>query len=195
MIQDGGAGSCILKAEMCMKVREIMTRQVIAVAPDASILHAGELMLRHDISGLPVVDTAGNLLGIVTERDFLRPPGIRGDDKRPRWLEVLTGKSAAPETPERCCERKVSEVMTPNPVTVGENASLEEVVRLMEERDIKRVPVVRDSRLVGIVSRADLMRALVASLRNGSTASKRDEALRARLTELERQSWLHRTRT
>jgi CBS domain-containing protein len=177
-----------------MKVCETMTRQVVSVPPDASILQAGELMLQHHISGLPVVDPDGHVVGIVTERDFLRPAGNSCEREPPRWFELLTGQSKAPDLPERCRERKVAEVMTRDPATVAEDTPLEEVVRLLEARDIKRLPVVRDGRLVGVISRADMLRALVKSLRAGADLSKRDEAVRARLTELERQSWLHRTR-
>jgi CBS domain-containing protein len=173
-----------------MRVREAMTRQVVCVAPEASILQAGELMLRHGISGLPVVDMYGHVVGIVTERDFLRHPGSRNGNERPRWFEMLTGRSK-PERPEHYRDRKIAEIMTRDPVTVSEDSALEEVVRLMESRDINQVPVVRDERLVGIVTSADMLRALMRTLKTGS---KRDENLRQRLTELERQSWLHRTR-
>ena len=175
-----------------MKVRDVMTSPVVSVSPDTSILDAGELMLRYDISGLPVVDTGGHLVGIVTERDFLRPAGSSTDYKRPRWFQVLTGQ--APKTFAVPCERKIAEVMTTNPITVTEDTPLEETVRLMDERCIHRLLVTRGAKLVGIVSRADLLRALVQSLRKTSTVSRRDEDLRARMTELERQSWLHRTR-
>jgi CBS domain-containing protein len=174
-----------------MKVREAMSRRVVSVSPDASILQAGELMLQHHISGLPVVDAEGHVVGIVTERDFLRPAGIVEGTPRPRWLEVLTGRSQFPHAPERSGERRIADVMTRSLVTTTEDALLEEVVGLMEERRIKRIPVVRDGRLVGIISRADLLRALVRSLRN---RLPNDEVFRQRLTDLERQSWLHRTR-
>jgi CBS domain-containing protein len=174
-----------------MKVRDVMTREVISVPADASVLQAGELMVRHDISGLPVLAADGRLVGIVTERDFLRP-GRPCGDLRPRALQVIAGQSAPPE---RYPARKVAEVMTPSPITVGEETPLEEVVRVMDSQSIKRLPVLRDGRLVGIVARGDLLRALVQSLRRVSEAVKEQEAARARLTELERQSWLQRTRS
>ncbi len=177
-----------------MEVGDVMTPSVISVPAEASILEAGELMVRYDISGLPVVDAKGHLVGLVTERDFLRPDGIAGDTHRPRWFEVLAGQSKAPAGAERCRERKVAEVMTKNPVTVCEDTPLDEAVRLMESRAIKRLPVLRKGQLVGVISRADLLRALVLSIRSGIGAAKESEAVRARLTELERQSWLHRTR-
>ena len=177
-----------------MEVHEVMTWSVISVPAEASVLEAGELMVRHDISGLPVVDANGHLVGMVTERDFLRPDGITVDTRRPRWFEVLAGRSNPPAGPARCRERKVADVMTTNPVTVCEDTPLDEAARLMESRAIKRLPVLRNGELVGVVSRADLLRALVRSIREGTGPAKETEAARARLTELERQSWLHRTR-
>jgi CBS domain-containing protein len=177
-----------------MRVRDVMTPEVVTVPADASILQAGELMARYDISGLPVVDDEGHLVGIVTERDFLRPEKTTGDRPRPRWFGVLAGRSIPPAAPDRFRERRVAEVMTPNPITVGEDMPLDEVVQLIELRDIKRLPVMRGDQLVGVVSRGDLLRALVQSIHNGAGAMKESQATRARLTELERQSWLHRTR-
>ena len=76
-----------------------MTRSVISVPAEASVVQAGELMVRHDISGLPVVDANGHLVGMLTERDFLRPDGITVDTRRPRWFEVLAGRSNPPAGP------------------------------------------------------------------------------------------------
>lgn len=174
-----------------MKVRDVMSSPVVSVAPDTSLLEAGELMLHHDISGLPVLDREARLVGIITERDFLRPTGCGPDYKRPRWFQVLTGQA---KDGLRQSNRKVVDVMTADPVTITEEMPLEEVVALMDHHRIHRLPVMRDSEVVGIVSRADLLRALVQSLRKASAISKRDEDLRARMTEIERESWLHRTR-
>jgi CBS domain-containing protein len=175
-----------------MKVRDVMTSPVVSVGPDTSLLEAGELMLRHDISGLPVLDREARLVGLITERDFLRPTGSGPDYKRPRWFQVLTGQ--AKDESSRQSNRKVADVMTAEPVTITEETPLEEVVRLMDHHCIHRLPVMRGAKVVGIVSRADLLRALVQSLCKTSAMSKRDEDLRARMTELERESWLHRTR-
>ena len=176
-----------------MKVREIMTRRVFSVRPEDSILQAAELMLQHDVSGLPIVDSDGCVVGIVTERDFMRCAAACGD-VRPRWLEVLIGKTQLSNGAAQRCESRISEVMTRNPVTVTEDVPIEDVVRLMDTHRIKRVPIVHDGRLVGIISRVDLMRALVRSIRAGQSAAKSDEALRSHVAELERQTLLHRTR-
>ena len=178
-----------------MKARDVMTRHVVSVGPNETLLEAGELMLRHHVSGLPVVDANERLIGIVTERDFLRPIGPRADDRRPRWLEVIAARPVISEPTELRCKRKVAEVMTPNPVTVDDNAPIDEAVRMMETHRIKRLPVTRESRIVGIISRENLMRALVRSIHKTKAWAKQEEIDRGRLAELEREAWLHRTRT
>lgn len=178
-----------------MKARDVMTPRVVSVAPNETILDAGELMLRHHVSGLPVVDENGHLIGIVTERDFLRPIGPQKDSRRPRWFEVIAARPVISESAELRCTRRVAEVMTPGPVTVDDNAPIAEVVRMMETHRIKRLPVMRENRMVGIISRENLMQALVRSIHQSTARAKQEEADRGRLAELEREAWLHRTRT
>lgn len=178
-----------------MKARDVMTRHVVSVAPGKTILDAGQLMLRQHISGLPVVDENERLIGIVTERDFLRPIGSQTGERRPRWFEVIAGRPVISESAETRCRRKVAEVMTPDPVTVDENAPIDEVVRTMETHRVKRLPVVREGRMVGIISRENLMHALVRSIHRSTARARQEEAARGRLAELEREAWLHRTRT
>jgi CBS domain-containing protein len=178
-----------------MKVGDVMTTSVVSVGPEASVLEAGELMLARDISGLPVIDAQGRLIGIVTERDFLRPPRARRGEQRPRWFQVMTGGATMQDGFNHRSGRKVDEVMTPAPITVTEDTPLDEAARLMHEHDVTRLPVVRGSKLVGIVARADLLRALIKAVHETTVAVEKDRELRAHLTEIERQSWLHRTRT
>lgn len=178
-----------------MKARDVMDRHVVSVAPDETILEAGELMLRHHVSGLPVVDWNERLIGIVTERDFLRPIGSQMGDPRPRWFEVIAARPVISEPAVLRCRRKVAEVMTPNPVTVDDNTPVDEVVRIMETHRIKRLPVMRENRMVGIISRENLMHALLRSIHKSTALTKQNEAERGRLAELEREAWLHRTRT
>jgi CBS domain-containing protein len=174
-----------------MKVREVMSSPVVFVSPETSILSAGDLMLQYHISGLPVVDAAGSVVGVVTERDFLRPPGSGEDQDRLRWFEALAKRPPVSESSEQRFTRKIGDIMTKNPVTVTEDTPVEDVLQLMESRHIKRVPVLRAGALVGIVSRADLLRALMHNLRRSSST---EEIQRSRLTEIERESWLHRIR-
>jgi CBS domain-containing protein len=159
-----------------MQVRDVMTRNVITVAPEQSILIAARLMLQHRVSGLPVVDGNGALVGIVTEGDFLRRNEIGTARRRPKWLEFIIGPGRLADEYVHASGRKVAEIMTPNPYTIDEIAALESVVELMERRHVKRLPVVRDGRLVGIVSRANLMHAL-ASLAGTAPQPTGDDAV------------------
>ena len=134
-----------------MKAKDIMTRRVVSIGPDATIFEAARLMLQNRISGLPVVDPAGKLIGMVTEGDFLRRAETGTERHRPRWLEFVLGPGRAAADFTHSHGRKVDEVMSDTPLSVSEDSSLEEIVGLMERHRIKRVPVTRDARLVGIV--------------------------------------------
>jgi CBS domain-containing protein len=164
-----------------MQVCDVMTPNVISVRGDESILKAARLMLQNRISGLPVVDANGALVGVVTEGDFLRRGEIGTTRQRPKWLEFLVGPGRLASEYVHESGRKVAEVMTPDPLTVGENDSLETVVKLMERRRIKRLPVMRDGRMVGIISRANLMHALASLARETPPASTDDAAIRDRI--------------
>lgn len=166
---------------MNMQVRDVMTRNVISVGAHQSVLEAAQLMLKHRISGLPVADAAGKLIGVVTEGDFLRRGEIDTQRQRPRWLEFLLGPGRLAEEYVHSSGRIVEEVMTANPCTVTEDDSLQTVVELMERRHVKRLPVLRDGRLVGIVSRANLMDALIELAHYPRGTSADDAALRDRI--------------
>src|SRR5215475_10391924 len=138
-----------------MRAHQIMTRSVISVTPDTTIVEAANLMLQRHVSGLPVVDAKGKLVGVVSEGDFIRRSEIGTQCKRGRWLRFILGpgKSAADFVHEH--GRRVDEVMTPDPLTINEGTSLAEIVELMERNHVKRLPVMRDGNVVGIVSRAN----------------------------------------
>lgn len=173
-----------------MNAADAMTRNVTTVEEKAPIEQAVRLMLQHRISGLPVVDAAGRLVGIVTEGDLLRRAETGTVKRRPRWLELLLGPSRLAADYVQSHGRKVGDVMTRDVVTVDETTPLEQLVRIMEERRVKRVPVLRDGRLVGIVSRANLVRALAAEIVEAKPGSLDDEEIRDRLVaEFEKQRW------
>lgn len=173
-----------------MKASDIMTLNVISVTPNTPVLHAVRLMLQKNISGLPVITANGDLVGIVTEGDFLRRSETGTQRRRSRWIEFLLGPGKLAEEYVRTSGRKVHEVMTPVVHTVTEDASIEEVVRLMERHHIKRVPVLRGTRVVGIITRANLMRALVKSALQQEPISADDRAIRDRLlADLKQQPW------
>ena len=173
-----------------MKAKDIMTRRVISISPDASISDAARLMLQHRISGLPVVDPAGALIGIVTEGDFLRRAETGTERHRPRWLEFVLGPGRAAADFTHSHGRKVGEVMSDSPYSVSEDTTLDEIVSLMERHRIKRVPVTRDAHLVGIVSRANLMRAMISIARSAQPPAQSDLDIRSRIiTEMDAQKW------
>jgi CBS domain-containing protein len=173
-----------------MRAHQIMTRKVISVGPDTSVVEAANLMLRGGFSGLPVVDTAGTVIGIVTEGDFLRRSEIGTPRRRGRLLTFLFGKGSAAEDYVREHGRKVSEIMTPSPLTIEEGAPLPEIVALMERNHIKRVPVVRDGRMVGMVSRANLLAAVASLARDVPDPTADDDHIRRRIyDEIEKNDW------
>jgi CBS domain-containing protein len=176
-----------------MKAADVMTRRVVTIAADAPIAEAVGLMLQNRISGLPVVDAAGKLVGIVTEGDFLRRTEIGTEMRRPRWVEFLLGPGRLAGDYVRTHARRVEEVMTSDVASIADDTPVDEIVRLMERRHVKRVPVVRDGEVVGIVSRANLLRALAALVVEAPPATVDDIALSARiLAELAKQSWAPR---
>jgi CBS domain-containing protein len=166
-----------------MKAGDLMTRRLIRVRPETSVRDAVALMLRDRISGLPVVDEAGSLAGIVTESDFLHRAETGTTTQRPRWLELLMPPGRLAGEYVHTHGRKVGDVMTRDVVTVAESASLDELVRLMEHHRVKRLPVLDAAgRLVGLVSRADVLRAFLAHLRiDGGGGRKSDGEIEAEI--------------
>src|SRR6185295_17585382 len=114
-----------------MRAHQVMTRSVVTITPETTILEAANIMLRRHISALPVLDPAGKLVGIVSEGDFIRRSEIGTQRKRGRWLGLLLGPGEAAADFVREHGRKVSEVMTPAPLTVTEQTTLEEIVTSM----------------------------------------------------------------
>jgi CBS domain-containing protein len=175
---------------MAMKVKDVMTAPVISVEPDASIWEAVRIMLQRHISGLPVIDKGGRLVGMVSEGDFLRRAETGTQRQRPHWLEFLMAPRRLAEEYTRTHGRKIQDIMTPNPLTVTEGTPLDEVVGTMEKRRIKRLPVVRGNDVVGIVTRANLVHALAGVARELMPTTASDEGIRERLlTELAKEAW------
>jgi len=174
-----------------MNAGDIMTPKVVSVAPDASILEAMQLMLANRISGLPVITENGKLVGIVTEGDFLRRAETGTQHRRSRWLELFVSPGKLAQEYVHTHGRKVSDVMTPDPVTITEDTALDVVVRILEERRIKRLPVVRSGVVLGIVSRANLLHALASLAHEQTSEGQSDAAIRAQIyAELNRQRWI-----
>jgi CBS domain-containing protein len=175
---------------MKMKANDVMTHCLVSIAPEVPILQAIARMISHQVSGMPVISAEGQLVGMVTEGDFLRRVETHTEAPRRRWLELLLGAGDRADEYTRSHGHTVHDVMSRNVVTVSKETPLSEVVRLMEEHGIKRIPVIDDGRVVGIVSRADLMSALGQCLSKSKKASATDESIRQRiLTEMRRQTW------
>ena len=172
-----------------MNARDVMSRNVISIAPDATVLQAARKMLEHHISGLPVVEN-GKLVGIVSEGDFLRRQETKTHRRRSRWLEFLMGPGRMAEEYTHTHGSRVSEVMTTALQTVTEDTSLEDIVRLMEKHHIKRVPVLRGAKMVGIITRANLMHAMVGLARGAKPVKASDAAIREQLMKImEEETW------
>src|SRR5436190_15350173 len=173
-----------------MNAKDVMTRPVISIEPDMSVQQAAQLMLQRRISGLPVIDKAGRLVGIVTEADFLRRAETGTQRRRARWLEFFMGPGRLADEYVHTHSRKLEDVMTPDPETVAENSELDEVVHLMEKRRIKRLPVTHGKKVVGIVSRANLLHALASVGRDSKSPTPDDDVIREQLlAELSKQRW------
>ncbi|HTV87660.1 MAG TPA: CBS domain-containing protein [Stellaceae bacterium] len=177
-----------------MKLGDIMTRPAITVGPETTIAAAAQLMVQRRISGLPVVDAAGTVVGIVTEGDLLRRAELGTERRHRRWLEFIISPGRLASEYAGAHARKVGQVMTEDVISVGPQDPLDAAVRLMQRRHVKRLPVIDGGRLVGIVSRADLVRALADELaRRQAQEGDDDAAIRERiLREMDRQHWAPR---
>lgn len=173
-----------------MRAHQIMTRPVITVAPETTIAEAANTMLQKHVSGLPVVDPAGKLVGIISEGDFIRRSEIGTQRKRGRFLKFILGPGTAAADFVHEHGSKVAEIMTTEPVTITEDTQLEEIVRLMEKNNVKRLPVVRGDKIVGIVSRANLLQAVASLARQIPDPTADDDHIRNRIIDaLEKNDW------
>jgi CBS domain-containing protein len=164
-----------------VRAHQIMTKPVISVTPETTILEAANILLQRHISGLPVITKAGKLVGIVSESDFIRRGEIGTQKKRSPWLRFILGSGREADDFVRENGRKVSEVMTERLITVNEETPLEEIVRLMEKNGIKRLPVVEADKVVGIVSRTNLLQAVASLSREIPDPTADDDHIRDRI--------------
>jgi CBS domain-containing protein len=173
-----------------MLAQDVMTRAVLTVTPDMKLVDAAKRMLEAHVSGLPVVDDAGQLVGVLSEGDLLRRTETGTEPRHAGWVELFLGPARLATEYVHTHARYVREVMTETPITVAEDTPLSDVVKLMERRHIKRVPVVRGAALVGVVSRADLVRLFIKKIEATPEASATDGAIRdAVRAELTHSKW------
>jgi CBS domain-containing protein len=174
-----------------LTANDVMTTTVVTVSPETPVPEVARLLHERGISGVPVVDPGGTVIGIVSEGDLIGHAGTIGEQRRSWWLRLLTGEDAMARDYAKTHGGTVRDVMTPRVITVQETASLADIAQLMERHGIKRVPVMRDGRLLGIVSRSNLLQALAATDVSKS-ANADDRTIRDRLTaELKAQPWAH----
>lgn len=179
-----------------MKAKDLMVEgpNVVTIRADDSIYTAIRLMLKKGISGLPVVEggplETRRLIGVVTEGDLLRRRETNTMPRWPRWLEFLAGPGKLAEEYVRGNSRKIGDIMTAPAISVTEDTPVEDIVELMEQRHIKRVPVVRGETLIGIITRTNMLRALVREAGKMMVATASDAEIKERLlSELKKQSW------
>ncbi len=173
-----------------MKARDVMTLNVISADPNSTVLRAARQMLEHHISGLPVIDKSGKLVGILSEGDFLRRRETETERHRSRWLEFLMGPGKIAAEYTHSHGNKVSEVMTGDVYTVSEDTPLEDIVEVMERRRIKRVPVLSNNKVIGIVTRSNLLHAVVSLARTEHRTAKDDFSIREKLlAEIQKEEW------
>ena len=173
-----------------MKARDVMTRGVVSVTPDCTIKELAKRMQQYRISGLPVINAGGALVGMVTEADCQRRVETGTEKKRSVWRSFLASSETLADEYIHSHGRKVGEVMTTNPIIVGEETELDEIIHLMEKHQIKRVPVVKGREVVGIVSRANLVQALAGLLRGSAPVSEDDVSIRDNVRqELDKLPW------
>jgi CBS domain-containing protein len=190
--------NCGLKPKMGgrqMHASDVMTSNVVSVSPETSVQDLAALLGKHGISGAPVVDAAGNLVGIVSEGDLLFRSELkterRTERRRARWFDAFTWERDRARDYVKAHGHNVQDVMTRDVITITETTELDEIANLFETKRIKRVPVVRDGRVIGIVSRANLVRALVATKSPSAPGADGDDrTIRGKLlVELQGQEW------
>jgi CBS domain-containing protein len=172
-----------------MRARDVMVRAVVTTSPDTTVEELARLMINLRISGLPVMDKDGRLVGMVTEGDLLRRVETGTEQHRRRWSEPFSSNSRLAADYIKSHAKRVADIMTQQVCSVGELATLGEIADLLETKQIKRVPVVHDGKIVGIVSRADLLKVL-ASGGTKTAQEEQDRTIRNQLlAELRGQKW------
>jgi len=178
-----------------MRAMDVMTTNVLTVGPDKSVQEVATLLSERGISGVPVVDAHGRVIGIVSEGDLLHRAETgterRTERRRARWFDSLDSDQELARAYVKAHGRTAGEIMTREVTSVADTTELADVANLLETKRIKRVPVLRDGKLVGIISRANLVRALAAAKSDPqSGADSDDRTIRQKLlAELQGQEW------
>ncbi|MFO0990307.1 MAG: CBS domain-containing protein, partial [Hyphomicrobiales bacterium] len=175
-----------------MKAMDVMVRDVVTIGPEADVRDAIKLLIDNDVSALPVVDAGGMVVGIISEADLVRREEIGTAKHRPWWLEAVTPAATLAEDFAKSHGKRVDEVMSTTIIAASEETPLSEIAALLERHRIKRVPILRDGKLVGIVSRSNLIQALASARPAAAPAATGDSDRKIRddlLTQLAAQKW------
>jgi CBS-domain-containing membrane protein len=173
-----------------MKASDVMVRNVITVSPDATVQEVADLLLQNRISAVPVVGARGDILGIVSEGDLINRPETETTHRKSWWLDALASNETLAAEYVRSHSRKVADVMTSDVISAAPDTPVAEVAALLEKNRIKRVPIVQDGKLVGIVSRANLLQGLASLGRKAPHAQPDDAAIREKvMAKLNRERW------
>lgn len=174
-----------------MKARDVMTSPVITVKPSSSVQDVARLFLERQISAVPVVDDQDKLIGIVSEADLVHRAEIGTQRQRPWWLALMAGDQGLAADYIKSHAKRVADVMTRNVITATPDTPLNEIATMLEKNGVKRLPIVHDGQLVGIVSRANLVQA-IATIGSKLEIPMSDSIIRERLlTHLNSQGWAH----
>jgi CBS domain-containing protein len=172
-----------------MKAADVMVSNVISVGLQAPVQEVAEVLLRNRISGVPVIGPQGELVGIVSEGDLMRRPEAGTERRHSWWLDLLTSSQGLASDYIKSHSRKVVDVMTRRVITATPDTPVREIATLLEKHGIKRVPIVSDGKVVGIVSRANLLQAL-ASVKNMPPGTTDDASIRAKIvSKLANEPW------
>ena len=173
-----------------MRTNQIMTRNVVVIAAEYSVYDAAEILLNSCISAAPVVDADGKMIGIVSEADLMHRPEI-GTVPGKSWLQrLLADNTAMAKEFVRSHSHRVTDVMTKNVIFADESATVQEIVALMQQHHVKRIPILRDGKIVGIVSRGNVLQGLLAREPSSLNSKTDDEALRTAVTAtLSKRGW------
>ncbi len=166
-----------------MKAQDVMVRDVVTVGPDVDVAEAIALLAKHDISALPVVDADGTLIGLLSEADLLERKQLGAERHHSWWIETVMPASELAEEFAKSHGKKVSELMTTDVVSAEEDTPVSEVAALLERHRIKRVPIVRGGKVIGVVSRSNLIQAMASSQAASEPKSEGDRSIRLELLD------------
>jgi CBS domain-containing protein len=174
-----------------MRAADVMVSKVITVGPDSSVQHVASTLLANRISAVPVIDEQGKLIGIISEGDLMRRPEAGTVGRHSWWLQLIMSNRAKAMEYVKTHSRKAADLMTRRVITATPDTPLDEIATLLERNRIKRVPIMRDGKVVGIVSRANLLHGLASSgKRTAPVAKVTDSEIRKKvLARLSVEAW------